>query len=46
MTAGIVTFHPVSTAQSKVMLKMEYDPTGIVENVGDACPEALRPLGR
>ena len=36
MTAGVVTFQPVSEAKSKVMLHMEYDPQGIVENVGDA----------
>src|SRR5215213_9876348 len=36
MTAGVVTFHPLSDAKSKVMLQMEYDPQGIVENVKDA----------
>lgn len=36
MTAGVVTFQPVSDAKSKVMLHMEYDPKGIIEHVGDA----------
>lgn len=36
MTAGVVTFQPLSASESKVMLKMEYDPEGFVENVGDA----------
>jgi uncharacterized membrane protein len=36
MTAGVVTFQPLSEAKSKVMLHMEYDPQGVVENVGDA----------
>ena len=34
--AGVVSFHPVSTTTSKVNLMMEYDPDGVVENVGDA----------
>ena len=33
---GVVTFHRLSDTQSKIMLQMEYDPTGFVENVGDA----------
>jgi uncharacterized membrane protein len=36
MNAGVVTFHRLSDNKSKVMLQMEYDPEGIVENVGDA----------
>jgi uncharacterized membrane protein len=36
MTAGVVTFQPLSEAKSKVMPHMEYDPKGVVENVGDA----------
>ena len=36
MNAGVVTFHRLSDKKSKVMLQMEYDPKGIVENVGDA----------
>ena len=36
MNAGVVTFHRLSDSKSKVMLQMEYDPHGFVENVGDA----------
>jgi uncharacterized membrane protein len=36
MNAGVVTFHRLSDSKSKVMLQMEYDPQGVVENVGDA----------
>ena len=35
INGGIVTFHLLSDAKSKVMLKLEYDPQGFVENVGD-----------
>ena len=31
-----VTFHPLSSARSKVMLQLEYDPQAFVETVGDA----------
>lgn len=33
---GVVTFHYISPTTTKVMLQMEYDPQGIVENIGDA----------
>ena len=36
LNAGVVTFHRLSDSKSKVMLQMEYDPQGFVENVGDA----------
>jgi uncharacterized membrane protein len=36
MNAGVVSFHRLSDSRSKVMLQMEYDPQGVVENVGDA----------
>jgi uncharacterized membrane protein len=36
LNAGVVTFHRLSDSKSKVMLQMEYDPKGVVENVGDA----------
>jgi len=36
INAGVVTFHRVSDSKSKVMLQLEYDPQGFVENVGDA----------
>jgi len=32
---GVVTFHRLSDATSKIMLQLEYDPQGFVENVGD-----------
>ena len=31
-----MTFHRLSDSKSKVMLQLEYDPAGVVENVGDA----------
>jgi uncharacterized membrane protein len=34
-TAGVVTFHRLSDEATRVMLQMEYDPEGIVEEVGD-----------
>ena len=34
--AGVVTFHHVSDTTTRVMLQLEYDPEGVVENVGDA----------
>ena len=36
INGGVVTFHRLSDARSKVMLQLEYDPQGVVENVGDA----------
>ena len=32
----LVTFHRLSDARSKVILQLEYDPQGVVENTGDA----------
>jgi uncharacterized membrane protein len=34
--AGVVTFHRLADDRSKVMLQVDYDPEGMVENVGDA----------
>ena len=34
--AGVVTFHHINDKTTRVMLQLEYDPEGIVENVGDA----------
>ena len=34
--AGAVTFHPLDTTKTRIMLQLEYDPEGVVENVGDA----------
>lgn len=33
--AGVVTFHRISDDTTRVMLQMDYDPEGVVENVGD-----------
>lgn len=33
--AGVVTFHRISDDTTRVMLQMDYDPEGLVENVGD-----------
>ena len=34
--AGVVTFHRISDAKTKVMLQLEIEPEGLVEKVGDA----------
>lgn len=34
--AGVVTFHQLDDAKTRVMLQVDYEPEGIVENVGDA----------
>ena len=34
--AGVVTFHRLADRKTRVMLQLEYDPEGVVENVGDA----------
>lgn len=33
--AGVVTFHRLADAKTRVMLQVDYEPEGIVENVGD-----------
>ncbi len=33
--AGVVTFHRLSDSKSKVLVQMDYEPEGTVENVGD-----------
>ncbi|MFF8659360.1 MULTISPECIES: SRPBCC family protein [Streptomyces] len=33
--AGVVTFHRLDDARTKVMLQMDYDPEGLAETVGD-----------
>jgi uncharacterized membrane protein len=40
--AGVVTFHPLSDNKTRIMLQMEYEPEGVVENVGDALGVAKR----
>ena len=34
--AGVVTFHRLDEERTKVMLQLDYDPDGVVENLGDA----------
>jgi len=34
--AGVVTFHPVDDTKTRVMLQIDYEPEGFIENVGDA----------
>lgn len=34
--AGVVTFHRLDDRKTRVMLQLDYDPQGILENVGDA----------
>jgi uncharacterized membrane protein len=33
---GVVTFHKISEDVTRIMLQMEYEPEGVVENIGDA----------
>ena len=33
--AGVVTFHRLAADKTRVMLQMDYEPEGVVENVGD-----------
>jgi uncharacterized membrane protein len=33
--AGVVTFHSLNAETTRIMLQMEYEPDGIVENAGD-----------
>jgi uncharacterized membrane protein len=33
--AGVVTFHRLEPSETRVMLQVEYDPEGFIENVGD-----------
>ena len=34
--AGVVTFHRLGDSKTRVMLQLDYDPEGVIENVGDA----------
>jgi uncharacterized membrane protein len=34
--AGVVTFHALNDWQTRIMIQMEYEPEGIIENAGDA----------
>jgi uncharacterized membrane protein len=33
--AGVVTFHRLAENKTRIMLQLEYDPEGFVENLGD-----------
>ncbi len=33
--AGVVTFHRLADNQTRIMLQLDYDPEGFIENVGD-----------
>lgn len=33
---GYVTFHRIDNDNTRIMVKMDYDPEGVTENVGDA----------
>ena len=33
---GVVTFHRLDDNRTKIMLQVDYEPEGVVENVGDA----------
>jgi uncharacterized membrane protein len=33
--AGIVTFHPIEDGRTRIDLRIEYEPEGVVEKVGD-----------
>ena len=35
LNAGVVTFHRISDDQCRVALQLDYEPEGVVENVGD-----------
>jgi uncharacterized membrane protein len=44
--AGVVTFHRLSDARSRVMLQLEYEPEGMLETVGDAAGVVSRRVVR
>jgi uncharacterized membrane protein len=33
--AGVVTFHRLAADKTRIMLQLDYEPEGVVENVGD-----------
>ncbi|MCJ7491605.1 MAG: SRPBCC family protein [Dehalococcoidia bacterium] len=35
MNSGVVTFQPINASQTKISLEIEYNPSGVVETVGD-----------
>jgi uncharacterized membrane protein len=36
IVSGVVSFHRLADAKSKVLLQLAYDPEGIIEHLGDA----------
>jgi uncharacterized membrane protein len=36
LNAGVVTFHRLSDDQCRVALQLDYEPEGVVENIGDS----------
>ena len=42
--AGVVTFHRLAEAKTRVMLQMDYEPEGVTEKVGDALGLVERPV--
>ena len=44
--AGVVTFHRLADQKTRVMLQIEYDPEGMVENAGDAVGVVSSRVGR
>jgi uncharacterized membrane protein len=34
--AGVVTFHRIAEAKTRIMVQMDYEPEGVAEKVGDA----------
>lgn len=34
--AGVVTFHRIADSKTRVMLQLDYEPEGVIENVGSA----------
>lgn len=50
LNAGAVTFEPVSPVKTRVKLELEFEPDGLVENVGDklgfVAAQARRDLDR
>jgi uncharacterized membrane protein len=42
MNAGVVTFHYLEPNKTRIMLQMEFEPEGAVENVGTALGVAQR----
>jgi uncharacterized membrane protein len=44
--SGMVNFHPLSAKSTRVSLKLNYDPEGAMENIGDALGVVSAVVGR